>query len=256
MTRMTASDGDTRTDINEKRRAIEEYLLRYIREGRLSVGACLPSSNALAQQFHVNRNVVRSALTKLSLQGVIYARKGKGFFVAMRSSSVVFEHKNDLGFSEIIRSTGMDYKSEFISCALTAAGASLKRLFQLSDADRVYHVKLLRYLKGQPLSVCHSHIPEKLAPGIDGYLRAYASINEILTLQYGYPHPVCESVSVGAVMPKSADMRLLKIGDYIPLLETTSVFSAPGVGPIEYYTVRSRGDRFTFRMELAKPEGG
>jgi DNA-binding GntR family transcriptional regulator len=124
----------------------------------------------------------------------------------------------------------------------------LRRVFSLGEGERVYHIELLRCLKGSPLAVCNSYIPERLTPGIEEHFRHTQSVNEILQAKYGLTHPYCTSVTVTAVMANTRDMRLLEVGEIAPVLQITNVFSTAETGAVEYYVVRARGDRFKFHM--------
>jgi GntR family transcriptional regulator len=237
-------------DLNQKRREIVDFVLAHIRRNKLRVGTKLPSAAELCERFGVNRSIVRTALSQLALQGKIYTEQGRGSFVAATPPGVMFEHTNKLGFSEILRGTGQDYSSRLIRCVRIEAPANLCRVFSLGENERVYHIELLRCLKNSPLAVCNSYIPEKLAPGIDGFIAESQSVNEILQSQYGLEHPYCESVAVTAVISSTRDIRLLEVGELVPILQITHVFSTREMGPVEYYVVRARSDRFKFHMSF------
>lgn len=95
----------------EKQRKIADYVLRYMKQNKLHEDAILPSENALAKQFGVNRNVVRMALGHLRAQGHIYSIKGKGFFMAKRIKPLIYKHSATIGFSEIVGREFEDYHS-------------------------------------------------------------------------------------------------------------------------------------------------
>jgi len=57
---------------------VEEQILNYIVEKRLTLGSDIPSELALAESLNVGRNVVREALSRLRMLGIIESRKHKG----------------------------------------------------------------------------------------------------------------------------------------------------------------------------------
>ncbi|MER3467668.1 MAG: hypothetical protein C4312_03600, partial [Thermoflexus sp.] len=63
---------------------IRERLLKAIQSGKVAAHRRLPSERVLAQWFAVNRLTVRQALRELIAQGYLYARFGRGTFVAAR----------------------------------------------------------------------------------------------------------------------------------------------------------------------------
>src|ERR1700730_13359032 len=65
---------------------IAEQILRLVDSGELANGRRLPAERRLAQQFGVNRQAVREALSALHLLGVVENRAGSGTVVASRTS--------------------------------------------------------------------------------------------------------------------------------------------------------------------------
>jgi len=61
---------------------VAEALREWIGSGKLSISDQLPSENAMAAEFGVSRAVVREAVSRLKSEGLLYARQGKGIFVA------------------------------------------------------------------------------------------------------------------------------------------------------------------------------
>lgn len=61
---------------------VADALRERIGSGQLSISDQLPSENAMAGEFGVSRAVVREAVSRLKSEGLLYARQGKGIFVA------------------------------------------------------------------------------------------------------------------------------------------------------------------------------
>jgi GntR family transcriptional regulator, transcriptional repressor for pyruvate dehydrogenase complex len=61
---------------------VAEALRERIGSGTLNISDQLPSENAMADEFGVSRAVVREAVSRLKSEGLLYARQGKGIFVA------------------------------------------------------------------------------------------------------------------------------------------------------------------------------
>jgi len=60
---------------------VEEQLLNYIAENKLTSGSEIPSELVLAEKLNVGRNVVREALSRLRMLGIVESRKHKGMMV-------------------------------------------------------------------------------------------------------------------------------------------------------------------------------
>lgn len=237
---------------NEKQMEIIKYLKAYIRKNKLSEGDRLPSQNQLAVQFQANRNLVRNALRQLAAQGVIYSEQGRGIFVSSKAKPIIFNHENGMGFSEIINQGTRSYESTVLRHSRMRAGATLERLLHLEPEEKVYSLTVLRSMDGVPFAICQSFLPEHLVPGFDTHLEGFYSVNHIIMEVYGHPHPICRQVSIEAVSPAADDIQYLEIPVQMPILKQIEIFELPELGPIEYFCVRARGDRFCFKMSFAE----
>ena len=238
--------------VEEKRLEIISYIKKYIKKNKLTKDSPLPSENTLAKQFNVNRNIVRSALSHLKSQGYIYSIKGKGFFIKQKIMTVVFEHSNEIGFSELLKENDT-YRTELLKWDKGVAGPHECKIFGISQGEEVYRIKILRFIEGLPLAVCYSILPERLVSNMEEHFDGFRSVNEILMNIYGYEHPKCDSVSIEATFASTEEVKLLEISDSVPILKQVSVFSIKE-GVVEYFIVRARGDRFRFNMNF-KEEG-
>lgn len=68
---------------------VAEDLRARIRDGRLEVGAQLPSISDLMHQYEVSITVVRMALSELRSEGLVDSHQGKGSFVRSKPSGKV-----------------------------------------------------------------------------------------------------------------------------------------------------------------------
>jgi DNA-binding FadR family transcriptional regulator len=60
---------------------VEEQILSYIVDRKLTSGSEIPSELILAESLNVGRNVVREALSRLRMLGIVESRKHKGMVV-------------------------------------------------------------------------------------------------------------------------------------------------------------------------------
>lgn len=70
---------------------VYENVLAMIAEGKIAVGAKLPTEHALSEQFEVSRPVLRQALKQLREDGVVVSRQGSGSFVQRRPDGAVLD---------------------------------------------------------------------------------------------------------------------------------------------------------------------
>ncbi len=69
---------------------LSAILAQGISEGRYALGSRLPTEERLAQEFQVNRSVVREAIARLKTDGLVTTRQGLGAFVAKSLAGVPF----------------------------------------------------------------------------------------------------------------------------------------------------------------------
>lgn len=230
--------------------AIVTYIKNYIKKNNLAEGDKLPSANMIADLFHVNRNTVRVALAQLSAQGLIYSEQGRGFFVCQKSKPIVFEHDNGMGFSEILDHGTRNYQTSILKYSTISAGTSLAKLFHIEEDAIVHSLKVLRKIDGVPFAICHSYLPDKIVPDFGSHLEQFSSVNKIVIEDYGYSHPQCMKINIEACPPTKEDIEYLDIPVQMPILKQAELFAVSEAGPVEFFVVRARGDRFSFKMSF------
>lgn len=70
---------------------VASSISREIAEGRLRAGDRLPTEQALAGIFGVSRNVVREAIARLRLEGLVWSQQGRGAFVCDPPAAAVLK---------------------------------------------------------------------------------------------------------------------------------------------------------------------
>jgi len=80
-----------------------EQVLQGIVSGAYPEGTRLPSENQLSEAFGVSRPIVREALFRLQVDGLVVARQGSGTYVQRRPSAEFFEHAPAGAVAEVLR---------------------------------------------------------------------------------------------------------------------------------------------------------
>ncbi|MBO5068791.1 MAG: GntR family transcriptional regulator [Roseburia sp.] len=233
---------------------IANQILKYIKQKNVGENTRLPSENTLAELYGVNRNVVRAAYSHLRSQGYVHSVKGKGYYPVKRTRPLIYQHRADIGFSEIFRKNSSEYENILINWKLSEIKESECQLSGLPVGEKIYRLKTLRSMKGKVFALCYSTIPQKHVPGLELHFENYQSINKIFMDDYGFSHPVCDSISIKAQAPAADDMKHLGIPENIPILSIACCFSTPETGVIEYFVIHARSDMFTFHMDFKQEE--
>lgn len=165
-------------------------ILQNILNGSYKPGDRLPTENDLAESFGVSRPVVRDALARLRLDGLIEARRGSGTYVLTRPSQNLPNLADLTDISRFLRYHELRLCMEAQAAALAAERRSEKDLATiaraherfasevgrgsfLADSDRRFH-----------LAICDATGNEffaKLLEGPDVTLSSFMSVSLSLT---------------------------------------------------------------------------
>lgn len=97
--------------VSSKNELIIKDIKKGINSGKYLPGQKIPSENELAEKFGASRQTVRKAISKLTEEGLLYARHGSGTFVAERihkrsgtkNIAVVTTYMSDYIFPRVIQ---------------------------------------------------------------------------------------------------------------------------------------------------------
>lgn len=159
--------------------AVGKRIRCYIRAHKLREGSLLPKENEFARMFGVNRNVVREALSRLHMLGLVESKKRRGMILTSpdifagleriaewgvlneKSERDLFEFRLvlELGLADLIfaRKTPADIRA---LRAIVAKERHMGANLVLEDKlDTAFHQRLFQLTENQPLKRLHNIIP-------------------------------------------------------------------------------------------------
>ena len=147
---------DSTTSLYEQ---IAHQLLAEIQRGDYEPNGKLPSEAELGERFGVSRVTVRLAVGKLSDDGVVERKQGKGTFVAAKQ----VRHGLDAlrSFHEALLLQGLEPSMQVISHKLQPIPEALRGLFDA--ADDCLLLERLHFVDDEPIALGRSHLPVELA---------------------------------------------------------------------------------------------
>ena len=74
-------------------RQMSDRLCDDILSGRYSAGDRIPSVRELSEMLEVNTNTVVRAYDQLTRQGIVFTRRGMGYFVSENARDIIMENK-------------------------------------------------------------------------------------------------------------------------------------------------------------------
>lgn len=116
--------------------AIAQQIREHILNGQFKEGSRLPTEHELLAQFNVSRNVIREAIARLKLNGLVESRRGVGTFVAKNINGRKFEIiKEDLlDIRQLEHVSELRIEIESGAAALAAHHRTEEQLIMLKNA--------------------------------------------------------------------------------------------------------------------------
>ncbi len=106
--------------------AVEKKIYEYIGKNKMSKGDTLPKEEELAKALNVSRNIVREALSRLRMLGLVETRKKKGMTLAHPDAFIGLER---------ILATGLmseEYRKDLLE---------MRIILELGMSDYIFHYK-------------------------------------------------------------------------------------------------------------------
>lgn len=239
----------------DKRSPIPYYLqladlLRAEIETRDKNGSeALPSENFLLKKYNVSRATVRNALNALERQGLIYRRRGKGSFVAVKR--IESELTALVSTTEDMARRGLELETRVIEIKRTAALPEIARALDLSRPARVYQLTRLRLVDGKPLSLQTAYLPETLYPNLETHdlsQSLYRLSEDVYHLEYSNGREVLR-----ARRATRREALVLKMRVGAPVLYCERITYSRAGAAMEFLQAVWRGDRYDLTVNLTRP---
>lgn len=113
-------------------------ILQDILEGVVDPGSKLPAESELAQRFGVSRPVVRDALARLRVDGLVEARRGSGTYVLSRPADALSGVANLTDISRFLRYQELRLSVEGTAAALAAERRTDRALAEIQAAHDAF----------------------------------------------------------------------------------------------------------------------
>ncbi len=242
-------------------------MLRYEIRQQQAAGALyqLSSENELAERHGLSRATVRHALDELERQGWIYRQKGVGSFAPVRR--VEEDLTSLVSTTEDMRRRGWPLVTKVLSLERIPAPPHVALAMELSEGETVFALRRLRIVEetppalystpsalySMPLSLQTAYLPASLCPTLpDDDLTG--SLYRLLDSRYGLRlWTGRETLRARGASQEEADWLEIEPGAPVMYAERIT-YSADGRA-IEYLEAVWRGDRYDFKVTLARPVG-
>jgi GntR family transcriptional regulator len=213
-----------------------------IKKNRLTQGQTFCSEGEVARALGISKMPVRQAFQKLRSEGLLVVAKGKRPVVG--SSRVPWNFQQLRGFSEEMRRRGLVPSARLLSLSLDEPDLEVAQALKLTAGERVYRIRRLRSVNGEPVAVVTSYLPARIFTGIDKQDLEKQSLYSIFEQRYKRKLQWAEEV-IGAIAAGAEEAHALQtsVGSALLIIRETT-YDAQSVA-IEYSLSLLRGDRYT-----------
>jgi len=145
-------------------RQIADIIRDKISRGEYKVGEALPSEAQLRELFSVSRVTIRQALKLLIDNSELESVQGSGTYV--KENKVNYDIYQQSSFQEKWAHLDGVAHSDVLAFEITSASLVLAEHLDISENDKVFYVKRVRYLDDNPITVEETWMPVALFPDL------------------------------------------------------------------------------------------
>lgn len=226
---------------------LEDVLRAAIINREWEVNTAIPSEVELSKNYNLSRMTVRSVITTLVNEGLLYRVQGKGTFIA--EPKIATRSLAYMGIREQLEEMGYETSTQLVSFSQIRADAYLSGVFSIQSGEPIQYIERVRSIKDDPISIHRSYIPARLCPGLTDEHMETEQLCVIMEREYGLKADrVSESLSAILANEREADMLLVEPRHPLLMLEDINRTNA-GVA-FEYSKVLFRGDKIKLHFEF------
>ena len=228
---------------------IGDELRMQITCGSYRLAEKLPSEHELMQRYETSRATVRKALAGLAQMGLVYSRRGEGYFVSRPSLTQDLQRLQ--GLSECAEASGHEVCSEVLSTQEVPADPTVAASLRLAADTPVFELKRLRYVNRAPFSFVVSYFPlvlgQELVKSDLSRVDVYSLLGELLDDDLSHADYIIE---ITAAEQKVALALDVPVGG--SLIRMTRVAFMMSGKPVDFEYVYGRPDSYRFKVRVPR----
>ena len=224
----------------------EDLLRSAIMAGEWETNHAIPSENELSRTYGLSRMTVRSVITQLVKEGLLFRVQGKGTFVA--APKITTRSPAYMGIREQLEEMGYEISTELKTFEVRQANAHVARALEVEKGSEVTYIKRLRFVGGQPISIHRSYLPTELCPSLSADSLESEQLCVVVEREFGMKAATV-SESLESVLASAEEAELLGIDRSYPLLLLEDINKTVDGKIFEYTKVLFRGDKIKLHFE-------
>ncbi len=227
-------------------RQIEGGLRARILDGSFGPGDRLPTEQALAARFGVNRHTVRRAVAALVEQGLLRVEQGRGTFVQEHVLDYPIGRRTR--FTEAVARVNRSRGRRILDSGETKADETHARALGLAVGHPLVHLRSVIEVDERPIGLGETYLSQRRFPDLLSYAIETRSITAALA-RCGIEDYFRKSTRVTTRMPSRDEAGLLAQPPTRPLLVSESIDVDEAGKPITFGITLWAGDRVQFVFE-------
>ncbi|MEG2338134.1 MAG: GntR family transcriptional regulator [Clostridium sp.] len=145
---------------------VKEYLYNHIKNSDINGDTKLPPEGTIAQSLGVSRATIRSALTDLEGEGLVFRIHGKGTFINPRAVEMKVKMNTGNDLLQMIEDSGYNATSETTLVYEVKADPLLAKGLNIEENEIIVNIEKVFYADGNPAILCIDRVPLRY---IEGY---------------------------------------------------------------------------------------
>tara|TARA_R110001583_G_scaffold26533_18_gene95596 strand:- start:15276 stop:15989 length:714 start_codon:yes stop_codon:yes gene_type:complete len=145
-------------------RQIADTIRTKIDTGECKVGEALPTEAELVAEFAASRVTVRQALKLLIENDELESVQGSGTYV--KEKKVNYDIYQQSSFKEKWQHLNLTTHSDVLTFEVMKPSLTMADNLNITEQDRVYYVKRVRYIENNPITVEETWMPLALFPDL------------------------------------------------------------------------------------------
>ncbi|MBE5956240.1 MAG: GntR family transcriptional regulator [Lachnospiraceae bacterium] len=224
---------------------LREMLYDVITSGKYQENEKILSENELSKICNLSRMTVRSVITDLVKEGVLYRIRGKGTYVAKKFVTVCPSY---IGMREQLEQMGYEVKTKIIEYTIEKCNDVTAKYLQIDKESSVLKIKRLRYVDDMPISIHISYINSEYSGQITTEALEREQLCILLNTYYNLKRKrIVETLE--SVLATEEESILLNISKGYPLLLLKDIIYSDNGEPYEYSKVVFRGDKIKIKLK-------
>jgi GntR family transcriptional regulator len=221
---------------------IVDHVRSLVEKKRLREGETFCSEGDISRALGISKMPVRQAFQKLRAEGLLIIAKGKRPVIG--SGRVPWNFQQLRGFSEEMRRRGLVPSARVLSMEVGDPDLEVAQALKLTLGEKIYKLRRLRFVNGEPVAIVTSRLPARLFAGIDRQDLEKQSLYQIFEQIYKRKLRWAEE-TIGVTIATEEHAAILETQLGSPLLLITETTYDDQNVAIEYSVSLLRGDRYT-----------